>query len=128
MYFYAGLIRPKGAFKVKWYLDALFKYAVFEGRSSRQAYWMFALFNFCIALVIGLVFGLLRMHFLAHIFDTIYRLCVFVPTLAIGIRRMHDTGHSGWWILMPIVNLVFACQKGDAGSNEYGDNPEACLV
>ena len=56
---------------------------------------------------------------------TIYQLGVLVPTVAVGVRRMHDTGHSGWWLLLPIVNFFFAIRNGEQGPNRFGPDPKA---
>ncbi|MFA6971487.1 MAG: DUF805 domain-containing protein [Gallionella sp.] len=115
---------------MNWYLAVLKKYAVFSGRAHRKEYWMFFLFNIIIAISIGLVTG-----FLGAILDigtalsepasTLYSLAIFVPGLAVGVRRMHDLGRNGWWIIFPVVNLVFLCMDSQPGENEYGPNPKA---
>ena len=56
--------------------------------------------------------------------DTIYSLAVFVPSIAVGVRRMHDVNKSGWYCLIPIYNLILACTEGTPGSNEYGPDPK----
>lgn len=55
---------------------------------------------------------------------TVYWLAVLIPSIAVAVRRMHDAGHSGWWVLVPIVNLIFALQNSQPGENEYGPNPK----
>ena len=108
-----------------WYLKVLKQYAVFSGRASRQEYWMFFLFNFIFAFVLELISGLLSSAVKTDqsVLSTIYQLAVFLPSLAVGVRRMHDTGHSGWWLLLPIVNLVFAVTPGTTGENKFGPDP-----
>lgn len=110
-----------------WYLEALRKYAVFSGRARRKAYWMFALFNFIIALVIGLVAYILSRTSGtgASILGNVYQLAVLIPSIAVGVRRMHDTDRSGWWLLFPIVNLVFLLLEGQRGDNRFGPDPKA---
>jgi uncharacterized membrane protein YhaH (DUF805 family) len=54
----------------------------------------------------------------------IYDLAILLPAIGAGIRRMHDTNHSGWWILLPIVNLIFAIIEGDKGENRFGPDPK----
>jgi uncharacterized membrane protein YhaH (DUF805 family) len=61
---------------------------------------------------------------LSSIVSLIYSLAVLVPGIAVAIRRMHDTGRSGWWILCPIVNFVFLCFDSQPNDNEYGPNPK----
>jgi uncharacterized membrane protein YhaH (DUF805 family) len=117
-----------------WYLLVLKKYAVFEGRARRKEYWYFVLFNTLI--VIGL--GVLDALFFQTSPDQkvgvlvwIYWLAVFIPSVAVQVRRLHDTGRSGWWLLLyaipligPIVLIVFFCTDSDAGTNQYGVNPK----
>lgn len=105
---------------MNYYTDVLKKYAVFEGRARRKEYWMFFLINVIISFVVGFVGGLIHLP----IIGTIYSLAVLVPSIAVGIRRMHDTDHSGWWLIVPIVDLVFACTDSTPGPNRFGENPK----
>ena len=118
---------------MNWYLMVWKKFAQFSGRSRRKEYWMFTLFNLliCLALfILGLVF---RDNALGSIFTGlyfIYALAAFIPSLAVCVRRLHDTGRSGWWfliVIVPIVSialLVFMCLDSVPGTNEYGPNPK----
>ena len=118
---------------MNWYLDAWKNYITFTGRSRRAAYWMFVLFNFIaviLANVIDNVLGLAGEAGYGPV-SMIYGLAVFLPGLALAIRRLHDTGRSGWWMLIgfiPIVGLIvliiFFVQDSQAGSNQYGPNPK----
>ncbi|HLP43839.1 MAG TPA: DUF805 domain-containing protein [Candidatus Nanoarchaeia archaeon] len=110
-----------------YYLDVWKKYAVFSGRSRRREYWYFVLFNFIVALVVGIIASSLRLHFLS----TIYNLAVLVPCLAVSVRRLHDTDRSGWWLLIGLIPLigtiiliVFAVQDSTPGANRFGPNPK----
>jgi uncharacterized membrane protein YhaH (DUF805 family) len=107
---------------MRWYLAALKKYAVFAGRASRREYWMFILVSVLIAFGVGFVEGFAGG---SSIIGNLYALAVFVPTLAVGVRRMHDTDHSGWWLLLPIVNLVLLVQDSQQDANRYGPHPGA---
>lgn len=114
---------------MKWYLAVMKKYAVFNGRARRKEYWMFFLWNIIIGFIIGFVLGIVGAMLqvgtaLSDLAGVIYGLAVFVPGLAVAIRRMHDVGRSGWWILFPVVNLVFLCLDSKPGENEYGPNPK----
>jgi uncharacterized membrane protein YhaH (DUF805 family) len=114
---------------MNWYLEVMKKYAVFSGRARRKEYWMFFLFNCIIAFVIGFVMGFIGALLgigatLSNLVSVIYSLAVLVPGIAVGVRRMHDIGRSGWWILFPFVNLVFLCLDSQPGDNEYGPNPK----
>jgi len=99
-----------------WFLEPLKKYATFNGRARRKEYWYFVLFCTLINIAFG-VFGL-------RIISDVFALAVFIPSIAVGVRRMHDTGRSGWWLLLPIVNIVFLAQAGHSGPNEYGADPK----
>jgi uncharacterized membrane protein YhaH (DUF805 family) len=112
---------------MEWYLEALKKYAVFSGRSRRKEYWFFVLFNFLIGIAFGIVDAVVGLGFLG----LIYGLAVIIPGIAVTIRRLHDTGRSGWWILIgfvPIIGffvmLYFLFQDSEPGANEYGPNPK----
>jgi uncharacterized membrane protein YhaH (DUF805 family) len=119
---------------VNWFLIALKKYATFEGRAQRSEYWYFVLFYVLIyiglAILDGLMSGFSRSGSMG-ILAAIFSLAMFVPSLAVGVRRLHDTGRSGWWLLIAlipligaIVLLVFNVQDSDPGSNQYGENPK----
>ncbi|MEO9230003.1 MAG: DUF805 domain-containing protein [Devosia sp.] len=112
---------------MNWYLTVLKQYAVFNGRARRKEYWMFVLVNMIIAFVLGLVLGLAGAGTSGGVIIDIYSLAVLIPGIAVGVRRMHDTDHSGWWILLPIVNLVFACTEGTSGSNRFGPDPKLVM-
>ncbi|MFB7776644.1 DUF805 domain-containing protein [Streptomyces bauhiniae] len=110
-----------------WYVDVLKKYAVFSGRARRQEYWMFTLFSLIISIVLTILDNALDINFLAGI----YALAVLVPSLAVGVRRLHDTSRSGWWLLLvlipfigAIVLIVFFAIEGKPEANEYGPNPK----
>jgi len=115
---------------MNWYLEALRKYAVFSGRARRKEYWMFFLFNIIVAVIIGFVTGFIGAALgmgtaLSDPASTIYSVAILIPSIAVGVRRMHDLGRSGWWIIFPFVNLVFLCLDSQPGENEYGPNPKA---
>lgn len=107
---------------MNWYLEVLKKYAVFSGRARRKEYWMFVLINCIILVALNVVGGLVGDGGMA---GNIYSLGVLVPSVAAGIRRMHDTDRSGWWLLVPIANLIFAVTGGQPGPNKYGPSPKA---
>jgi uncharacterized membrane protein YhaH (DUF805 family) len=114
---------------MEWYLGVLKKYAEFNGRARRKEYWMFFLVNVIISMGIGFVVGFIGGMLglgagVSSGLSSLYSLAVLCPAIAVGIRRMHDTNHSGWWLLVPLVNLIFACTEGTPGPNEYGPNPK----
>ena len=118
-----------------WYLEALKKYAVFEGRSRRKEYWFFGLFNaiFSVVLVIADVFfGTSGGVSSPGLLSGVYTLGVFLPALAVLVRRLHDTNRSGWWVLISFLPLIgvlvllfFSLQEGQPGENQYGISPKA---
>jgi len=115
---------------MEWYLKVLRQFADFEGRAKRQEYWMFMLFNtifLVIALILdnilGITFG--RTIFYGPIY-TLYALVVFIPGLAVSVRRLHDIGKSGWYYLIlliplagPIWFLVLMIRESDKAKNQY---------
>jgi uncharacterized membrane protein YhaH (DUF805 family) len=111
-----------------WYTDVLKKYTEFSGRARRQEYWMFFLFNFIISIVISIIDAVLGLGFLG----LIYMLAVLLPSIAVAIRRLHDTDRSGWWFLIgfvPLIGgiwlLVLLVLEGTSGENQYGADPKA---
>lgn len=107
---------------MQWYGDVFKKYATFAGRAERKEFWYFTLINALVVVALAIVDNLLG---LSATLQNLYTLAVFLPSIAVAARRMHDTGRSGWWQLLPIVNIVFFAQEGNAGSNKYGDDPKA---
>ncbi|MBI3232528.1 MAG: DUF805 domain-containing protein [Bacteroidetes bacterium] len=106
---------------MKYYLKVLQNYANFNGRATRSEYWYFVLFNLIFSFAFGFIMGMLKVPMLANL----YTVAVLLPSIAVGVRRMHDVGKSGWYILIPIYNLVLACTESDAGANEYGSHPDS---
>jgi uncharacterized membrane protein YhaH (DUF805 family) len=104
---------------MQYYFKVLQNYAVFTGRASRAEYWYFVLFNMIFSIGISILAGMIRLPILG----TLYSLAVLIPSIAVGVRRMHDVGKSGWFLLIPLYNLILACTEGDYGTNEYGPNP-----
>ncbi len=106
---------------MNYYLAVLKNYATFGGRARRSEFWYFVLINSAISFVLGFVGGMIKVEFLHNI----YSLAVLVPTIAVGVRRMHDVGKSGWFLLIPIYSLILAATAGATGDNEYGADPKA---
>lgn len=113
---------------MSWFITALKKYAVFSGRSRRSEYWYFALFYSIIYIALALIDSAsahppgLLVHILA--------LALFIPFLAVSVRRLHDTDRSGWWVLIGLIPfgvialIVFYVQDGGPGRNRFGLNPK----
>lgn len=113
---------------MNWYLQVLKKYAVFEGRARRTEYWVFVLCNMGIAFLLAAVEGLFGSP---GVLVRLYSLAVLVPGLAVSVRRLHDTGRSGWYLLIgliPVIGslivLVLMLLDSQPGANAYGPNPK----
>ena len=159
----------------KYYLAVLKKYATFSGRARRKEYWYFALMNFIIGICacIPIYYGIFKLVFtlaaqgdniseeammefilnnisysaiIAYVILLLYGLAIFIPNLAVGVRRLHDVGKSGWFLLIPYLGmllylipivgalvylglviwfLVLMCTDSQVGENKYGADPKA---
>jgi len=117
---------------MNWYLQAVLKkYADFGGRARREEFWMFVAVNIGIGIAVGVVAVIIHFWFLS----TIYSLALLIPSLAVSVRRLHDTDRSGWWLLIGLVPLIglivliiFYVQDGSAGDNKYGPSPKAAAA
>lgn len=114
------------------YLETLKKYVDFSGRARRTEYWMFLLFNLVIAMVLGVVEFLLGTM---GALGAVFALAILLPSIAVGVRRLHDTDRSGWWLLIaftPIVGtivlLVFLLLDSSPGENRFGSSPKSVAV
>jgi uncharacterized membrane protein YhaH (DUF805 family) len=116
---------------MNWYLTVLKNYVGFSGRARRTEYWMFALVNAIIFIVVGILAAITRSYFF-WVLLFLYDLGVLLPALAVTWRRMQDTGRNGLWILLGlipfvggIILLVFMILPGTPGTNEFGPDPLA---
>ncbi|QJR81265.1 DUF805 domain-containing protein [Alteromonas pelagimontana] len=119
---------------MNWYLLALSKYAVVSGRSRRKEYWMFVLINLLINVVLMLVDRMTNLYsesWEVGLLSGVYSLFVLIPSVTLMIRRLHDSGRSGWWfllVLLPVIGtimlFIFAILDSSPGANEYGPNPK----
>jgi serine/threonine protein kinase len=100
---------------IQYFFKAIQNYAVFKGRARRKEYWYYILFYNVFSILFMILPPLSILYFLGLI----------VPTLAVGVRRMHDVGKSGWYLLIPIYGLILTFTEGDKGSNAYGADPKA---
>jgi uncharacterized membrane protein YhaH (DUF805 family) len=121
-----------------WYLMGWKKYARFEGRSRRKEYWVFALINTLLISLVSICVAAVVMRNGSEDEITAIRvtvgicaLIIFVPSLAVAVRRLHDSGKSGWLILIclipyigGVVNIVLMCLDSEPGTNRYGPNPK----
>lgn len=112
---------------MNYYLAVLKNYAVFSGRARRAEFWYFVLLNLIISIALSFVGNAIGFSMLS----LIYTLAVFIPSLAVAIRRLHDIGKSGWWILIGLIPLIgwiwliiLYCIDSNLGKNAYGPNPK----
>ena len=133
---------------MEWMILPLKRYADFSGRSRRQEYWMFALFQFIVYIAVTIVGALFAGLLSARggssdqatgvfvgvfmILIVIVWLALLIPVLAVTVRRFHDQDKSGWFTLLclipsvgGLVLFVFMCLEGTRGPNRYGDDPKA---
>ena len=113
---------------MNWYFAVLKKYAVLAGRAQRKEFWYYCLFSFLIAVVLSIIDVVLGIGLLG----SLYALAVFIPNITVSVRRLHDIGKSGWWLLiifLPIIGgivlLVLWARDSQPGENQYGPNPKA---
>lgn len=120
---------------MEWMLLPLKRFADFQGRSRRKEYWMYTLGIVIVAIVLSVIEGILGLSgMVGGVYGpltTLLLLVTLVPSLAVGIRRLHDTDKSGWFMLLgliPIVGgivlLVFYCSEGTRGPNRFGPDPK----
>lgn len=116
-----------------YYLLCWRRYFQFAGRARRAEFWYFLLVNVGVSFLLGATDALLG--FVDNegngLLSSLYGLAVFFPSLAVGTRRLHDTGRSGWWqllFLIPLVGLIvllyWFALPGGTGGNMYGDDPK----
>jgi uncharacterized membrane protein YhaH (DUF805 family) len=112
---------------MQWYLKVISNYVGFAGRARRKEYWMFMLVNILIALTLGFVEGLLGSP---GYIGGLYSLFIMLPSIAVAVRRLHDTGRTGWWVLINFVPFIgffiflyFMVVEGEPSDNEYGRDP-----
>lgn len=106
---------------IDYFTGVLQKYTVFTGRARRAEYWWFTLFNTLISYALTFA-GVFVLHI--SWLGSLYSLAVFLPSLGVAVRRMHDVNKSGWFILIPIYNLILLVTPGTVGPNEYGPDPK----
>lgn len=119
---------------MNYFLSALKKYAVFSGRATRSEYWFFCLFQLIftfVAIFLDLVIGINIPGINSGLLNTIYVLAIIIPSIAVSVRRLHDTGRSDWMIfinLIPIAGgiwyFVLTVLDSNPGDNKYGPNPK----
>ena len=113
------------------FIAVLKKYKIFTGRSGRREFWLFALGGFAVGLVLGILSMIPLLGVIFTIVSVLFSLAILVPSIAVSIRRLHDTNRTGWMLLLcliPIVGalivLYFCILEGTAGDNQYGPDPK----
>lgn len=121
---------------MNWYLKCLKQYFDFSGRARRKEYWLFCLFNVIIAYILSVIDSAIGLTFPVGIVElgilgVIYSLLLFIPGLAVCVRRLHDIGKSGWFYLIGLIPLVGAiilliwfCKEGEHKTNKWGPDPK----
>lgn len=116
---------------MEWFLKVVKEhYADFNGRARRKEFWMYYLIymiGYFALYIVGIILAMISSTIGTIIFAIIglASLALLVPTIAVGVRRMHDVGKSGWFILIPIYNLILWITEGEKGDNQYGPDPKA---
>jgi uncharacterized membrane protein YhaH (DUF805 family) len=108
--------------------DGFDHYTNFQGRASKPAFWWWILFGIIVSVAVSIIDNIIGTAVLSYLVS----LGLLLPGLSVAIRRLHDTGRSGWWILIGlipligfIVLLIFYLEKSDPADNEYGSPPVA---
>ena len=104
-------------------------YANFKGRARRQEYWMFQLSLIAVlfsAAILSFILGLISETLGAIVGGLLYLgfFGLMIPAYAVAVRRMHDTGNSGWFMFVPVYSFILAITEGEKGTNEYGPDPK----
>ena len=105
---------------MEYFMKCMRLYATFDGRARRSEFWYFYLFYMIASFLVGFIAGAINFQYL----PIILALGLIVPYIAVAIRRMHDVGKSGWFILIPIYNLILFLTPGETGPNKYGPDPK----
>lgn len=118
---------------MKEFVDVFKKAFDFSGRSRRKEYWLFVLFTTGISIVLSIVDAITGLE-LAEDFGVLgglFSLLIFIPTISVTVRRLHDIGRSGWWFLLTFVPIIgwitlfiFTLLDSQSGTNAYGPSPK----
>ena len=122
---------------MNWYLKVLKQYTRFNGRARRKEFWYFNLISSLISLVLAFLDTLLQLgsgSTDSRLLLSIYFLGTLLPSYAVTIRRLHDIGKSGWWLLIGLIPLIgsvvllcFCLQDSEPGANRFGRNPKESI-
>ena len=123
---------------MNWYLKCLKRYIDFWGRARRKEYWMFTLWNVVIIMFLAALAAIggeigsdSLLSYIPMVLYLLYGLFILIPSFTVSVRRLHDIGKSGWWILIglipligSIILLVWYCTEGQRCENEWGPDPK----
>ncbi len=113
---------------MNWYLKVMSNYFNLNGRARRTEYWMYFLVYLGIVIAAGVLDALIGLSLIG----ALVALAHLIPSITVGVRRLHDIGRSGWWLLIALIPLIgwiialyWAVKDGDPQDNAYGSNPKA---
>ena len=116
---------------MNWYLKVMREYVNFNGRARRTEYWMFFLVYIGVMVVASIIDAVLGISFVTAIASLVHLL----PSIGVGVRRLHDINRSGWWMLVALIPIIgwiiaiyWAVKEGDVGDNAYGPDPKAVAL
>lgn len=106
------------------YVATLRNFADFNGRARRSEYWYYVLVNFLVSMALTTLGIFLNLPQFFGTLNLLFNLVILLPSVAVSVRRMHDVGKPGWYVLVPVYNFILACTEGTRGENEYGPDPK----
>lgn len=119
---------------MQWLKEVIAKYATFRGRARRREYWRYILYYviaFVTLVLVDMLTGTFNMESQLGFLSGLFLLFMLIPSVAVAVRRLHDTERSGWWVLLALLPLIgqlvllfFFIQEGDEGDNAYGPDPK----
>lgn len=119
---------------MQWLKEVIAKYATFRGRARRREYWRYILYYviaFVALVLVDMLTGTFNMESQLGFLSGLFLLFMLIPSVAVAVRRLHDTERSGWWVLLAFLPLIgqlvllfFFIQEGDEGDNAYGPDPK----
>lgn len=118
---------------MKEFIDVFKKTFDFSGRSRRKEYWMFVLFTTVISIVLSIIDVIAGLQLTEDIgvLGGLFSLLIIIPTFSVTVRRLHDIGRSGWWVLLTFIPLIgwitlfiFSLLDSQSGTNAYGPSPK----
>jgi len=122
---------------MNWYITVLKRYVLFIGRAGQAEFWWFFLINLLVTIALAFIdklTGTLNPEGGYGLLSGLYTLAVLLPTIAVSVRRLHDIGRNGWWLLIgliPVVGTIILLAlfllEGTAGDNRFGPSPKGAI-